>query len=125
VNVVAIIGRLGRNPEIRSTGQGKAVTNFAIAVDHGFGEKKVTSWVPIVAWEKTAELAQQYLVKGSQVAVEGRLQQRQWQDKEGNNHSMIEVVASRLDFLTRADKKTSNTNSEFDAAPANEDDPPF
>jgi single-strand DNA-binding protein len=128
VNSVALIGRLGRDPEIRHTGAGKAVANFSIAVDYGFGDKKTTSWIPIVAWEKTAELVQTYCKKGSQIAVEGRLQERSWQDKEGNKRTVLEVIANRLDFLTKAEKNSNSSQSErteeFDATPA-EDDPPF
>jgi len=106
MNTVSLIGRLGRDPEIRHTGAGKTVANFSIAVDYGFGDKKTTSWIPIVVWEKTAELVQTYCKKGSQVAVEGRLQERSWQDKEGNKRTVLEVIANRLDFLTRAEKSS-------------------
>jgi single-strand DNA-binding protein len=122
MNTWSGIGRLGRDPEVRNTGSGKSVTNFAIAVDYGFGERKQTSWIPIVAWEKTAELAAQYLVKGSQVAVEGRLQQRTWEDKNGNKQSVLEVVANRLDFLTKAEKRQPQAEPEYEA-PADEDIP--
>jgi single-strand DNA-binding protein len=122
VNTVSLIGRLGKDPEVRNTGSGKSVTNFAIAVDYGFGERKQTSWIPIVAWEKTAELAAQYLVKGSQVAVEGRLQQRTWEDKNGNKQSVLEVVANRLDFLTKAEKRQPQAEPAYEP-PADEDIP--
>ena len=122
MNTVSLIGRLGKDPEVRNTGSGKSVTNFAIAVDYGFGERKQTSWIPIVAWEKTAELAAQYLVKGSQVAVEGRLQQRTWEDKNGNKQSVLEVVANRLDFLTKAEKRQPQAEPAYEP-PADEDIP--
>lgn len=126
MNVVSIIGRLGRDPESRKTGSGKSVANFTIAVDDGFGERKKTSWIPVVAWEKTAELAEQYLAKGSQVAVEGRLQQRSWQDKDGNNRSVLEIVANRLDFLTKADKSGArNQDQDFDTPQIADEDIPF
>ena len=112
MNSVSLIGRLGRDPETRYTGGGKAVTNFTIAVDDGFGENKTTSWITVVAWEKTAELAQQYLAKGSQVAVEGRLKQRTWNDKEGAKHTVLEVVANRLDFLTKIEKRASSQSEQ-------------
>jgi single-strand DNA-binding protein len=112
MNSVALIGRLGRDPETRYTTGGKAVTNFSIAVDYGFGDKKTTSWIPVVAWEKTAELAQQYLGKGSQVAVTGRLQERSWQDKEGNKRTVLEVIAIGLDFLTKVEKKNSSQSEQ-------------
>ena len=108
MNSCNLIGRLGRDPETRYTAGGKAVTNFTVAVDDGFGENKTTSWITVVAWEKTAELAQQYLAKGSQVAVEGRLKQRTWNDKEGAKHTVLEVVANRLDFLTKIEKRASS-----------------
>lgn len=124
MNNVSLIGRLGQDPQTRHTSSGKTVTNFNLAVDDGFGEKKKTYWIPIVCWEKTAELAQQYLVKGSQVAVAGRLSQRSYQDKEGGNRTVIEVMASQLDFLTKVEKKASSqSGQEFDAAPAEEDIP--
>jgi single-strand DNA-binding protein len=124
VNSVSLIGRLGRDPESRFTSGGKAVTNFSIAVDDGFGEQKQTYWFPIVAWGKTAEAAGKYLKKGSQVAVEGRLQIRSWDDKEGNKRTVTEIVANRLDFLTKAEGR-SQSEQNFDAEPriADEDIP--
>ena len=112
MNSCNLIGRLGRDPETRYTAGGKAVTNFTVAVDDGFGENKTTSWITVVAWEKTAELAQQYLAKGSQVAVEGRLKQRTWNDKEGAKHTVLEVVANRLDFLTKIEKRASSQSEQ-------------
>jgi len=123
VNTVSLIGRLGRDPETRNTGSGKSVTNFTLAVDYGFGERKITSWIPVVAWEKTGELAAQYLVKGSQVAVVGRLQQRTWEDKNGNKQSVLEVIASNLDFLTKAEKKQQR--EEFESPEIADEDIPF
>lgn len=123
MNSVSITGRLGRDPDVRHTGSGKTVTNFSLAVDYGFGEKKQTSWVPIVCWEKTAELAEQYLVKGSQVGVSGRLQERSWQDKEGNKRTVLEVVAAQLEFFSKAEKRSQSEQS-FDG-PQTEEDIPF
>jgi single-strand DNA-binding protein len=108
VNSISLIGRLGQDPQTRHTSGGKSVTNFNLAVDDGFGERKKTYWIPIVCWEKTAELAQQYLVKGSQVAVAGRLTQRSYEDKEGNNRTVIEVQAAQIDFLTKAEKRSQS-----------------
>lgn len=125
MNSVSLVGRLGRDPETRYTSGGKSVANFAIAVDDGFGEKKTTSWITIVAWEKTAELAQKYLVKGSQVAVEGRLRQRSYENKSGEKVSVLEVIANRLDFLTKAEKSNNrepgDDKNEFDAPAAAEE----
>lgn len=112
MNCCSLIGRLGRDPETRHTGSGKSVTNFSIAVDYGFGDKKTTSWIPVVCWEKTAELAQEYLVKGSQVAVTGRLQERSWQDKEGNKRTVLEVIAIGLDFLSKSERRSQSEHAE-------------
>lgn len=99
MNSVNIIGRLGRDPETRYTGGGDAVSNFSIAVDNGFGDKKKTSWFKVTAWKKTAESVQKYLRKGSKVAVSGRLEERSWQDKGGEKRTSVEIVAERVDFL--------------------------
>lgn len=112
MNSVSLIGRLGKDPEVRTTGSGKTVANFTLAVDFGFGDRKTTSWIPVQVWEKTAEIAQKYLAKGSQVAVTGRLQQRSWEDRDGNTRSVLEVVGERLDLLSKSEKSTSQ--SEFD-----------
>jgi single-strand DNA-binding protein len=128
LNNVNLIGRLGRDPEVRYTSGGKAVANFSLAVDDGYGEKKTTSWVPIVAWEKTAELAQQYLVKGSQVAVSGQLRQRSYEDRNGTTHNVLEVIARQIDFLSKVEKKQASSQSEqdFDApAEVPDEDIPF
>lgn len=124
MNQIALIGRLGQDPQTRHTGSGKAVANFNLAVDDGFGERKKTYWIPIVCWEKTAELAQQYLVKGSQVAVVGKLSQRSYEDKDGNNRTVFEVVAAQLDFLTKAEKRSQSEQS-FDAPQVADEDIPF
>ena len=123
MNNVSLIGRLGKDPEVRTTSSGKSVANFTLAVDYGYGDRKTTSWIPVQVWEKTAELAAKFLAKGSQVAVEGRLQQRSWEDRDGNTRSVLEVVADRLDFLTKAAKSTSQ--SEFDDSPSDDSDVPF
>lgn len=122
MNSVALIGRLGKAPESRSTGSGKKVANFSIAVDHGYGDKKTTHWIDVVAWEKTAEAAVNYLEKGSRVAVKGRLQQRSWQDRDGNTRNKLEVVAEELTFLSDISSRKPQ-NSEFDQPQTEE--PPF
>lgn len=123
MNSVSLIGRLGQNPQVRTTGGGKKVVNFSVAVDYGYGDKKITSWIPVVVWDKTAELAEKYLSKGSQVAVSGRLQQRSWEDHDGNKHTVIEVFAAQLDFLSKSERPNSNADRDFDSP--NEDEAPF
>ena len=121
MNSVALVGRLGKDPEVRNTGSGKTVANFTLAVDYGFGDRKQTSWIPVQAWEKTAEIVQKYTAKGSQVAVTGRLQQRSWEDRDGNTRSVLEVVADKVDLLSKSEKSTSQ--SEFDQG--DDSDVPF
>jgi len=120
MNTVSIIGRVGQDPTIKYTATGKAVANFSIAVENGYGDQKVASWIPIVAWEKTAELIGKFVARGSQVAVEGRLQQRSWEDKDGNKRSVIEVIANRVDFLTKK-VTSSQTEQLFETTQADEE----
>jgi single-strand DNA-binding protein len=104
VNKVILVGRLGRDPETRYTSAGQAVANFSVATDESFkdrnGERqKRTEWHKIVVWGKQAEIAQQYLKKGSLVFVEGRIQSREWQDKEGQKRTSFEIVANSFRML--------------------------
>ena len=104
VNKVILVGRLGRDPETRYTSGGQAVANFSVATDESYkdrnGERqKRTEWHKIVVWGKQAEIAQQYLKKGSLVFVEGRIQSREWQDKEGQKRTSFEIVATNFRML--------------------------
>jgi single-strand DNA-binding protein len=104
VNKVILVGRLGRDPETRYTGGGQAVANFSVATDETYkdrnGERqKRTEWHKIVVWAKQAEIAQQYLKKGSLVFIEGRIQSREWQDKEGQKRTSFEIVATNFRML--------------------------
>ncbi len=104
LNKVMLIGNLGADPELRFTANGAAVANFRIACSRTYTDREgqrqeVTEWVTIVAWQRLAELVGQYLSKGRPVYVEGRLQTRQWQDREGNNRYTTEVVANDIQFL--------------------------
>jgi single-strand DNA-binding protein len=104
VNKVILVGRLGRDPETRYTGGGQAVANFSLATDETYkdrnGERqKRTEWHKIVVWGKQAEIAQQYLKKGSLVFIEGRIQSREWQDKEGQKRTSFEIVANNFRML--------------------------
>ena len=98
MNLCIISGRLGQDPQTRYTGGGKAVANFSIATQSGTGESKVTTWIPVVAWEGLAERAQSELKKGSFTTVTGRLAVREWQNKEGVKQKTTEVIASSLGF---------------------------
>lgn len=105
LNKVMLIGRLGSDPELRYTPDGTAVANFSIATseewkDKNSGEKKErTEWHRIVAWRKLGEICGEYLAKGKQVYVEGRIQTRSWEDKDGNKRYTTEIVASDIQFL--------------------------
>ena len=105
VNRVILVGRLGRDPEIRYTGSGTPVVNFSVATDESWndqnGERQQrTEWHKIVAWSKLAEICNQYLGKGKLVYIEGRLQTREWDDRDGNKRKTTEIVASNMQMLT-------------------------
>jgi single-strand DNA-binding protein len=104
VNKVILVGRLGQNPEVRYTPSGAAVANFSIATNESWTDKQGqkqerTEWHRIVVWGKLAELCSQYLTKGRQAYIEGRMQTRQWQDKDGQTKYTTEVQAQTVQFL--------------------------
>jgi single-strand DNA-binding protein len=109
-NNVQIIGNLGMNPEIKCTSTGKKVARFTLAnVSYRTqGETKTTTvnWFNLVAWEKEAEIAEQYLVKGRNVGINGRLATRSWVDKDGKKHSMTEIVVSDIVMMDDATKSS-------------------
>ena len=102
LNRVVIMGRLTRDPELRRTQTGTAVTSFSLAVDRDFKSResgeKATDFIDVVAWRQTAEFVCQYFAKGRMAVVEGRLQIRDWKDKDGNNRRSAEVVADNVYF---------------------------
>jgi single-strand DNA-binding protein len=104
LNKVMIIGHLGRDPEMRYTPSGRPVTTFSVATSRSWttsdGEHHTdTEWFNVVTWSSLAEICKQYLFKGQQVYVEGRLQTRKWEDASGNKHTSIEIVASEMMML--------------------------
>ena len=101
LNVVAIMGRLVADPELRTTQSGTNVCSFRIACDRNFarqGEQRQADFIDIVAWRQQAEFVSKYFQKGSMIAIEGSLQTRQYQDKNGNNRTATEVLASQVSF---------------------------
>ena len=114
LNHIVLMGRLTRDPELRRTGTGVAVASFTIAVDRDFGNRetgeKETDFIDIVAWRNTAEFVSKYFTKGRMAVVSGRLQIRNWTDKEGNKRRSAEVVADNVYF----------GDSKRDTAPAGE-----
>ena len=106
VNKVILVGNVGRDPELRYTQGGQPVASFSIATNERFKDKEGnwkdrTEWHRIVAWARLAEICGEYLRKGSQVYVEGRIQTRDWEDKEGNKRQTTEVVALTMQMLGR------------------------
>lgn len=125
LNHIDIVGRLTRDPDARSTGSGKAVTNFQIACDRDFknGGEKETDFINIVVWGKSAEFVATYLKKGRLAGVSGRLQMREWTDKDGNKRTTFEINAENVYAL---DKGAGETQSKpkFEEV-YDEDDLPF
>ena len=111
LNHIVVMGRLTRAPEFRKTNTGKSVTSFTIAVDRDFGDK-ATDFIDCVAWNNTAEFVRSYFAKGRMAVVSGRLQIREWTDKEGNKRRSAEVIADNVYF---GDSKKSSDNSDFTA----------
>ena len=111
INKVILIGNLGRDPEVRYTPNGVAIANFSIATseewkDKDTGEKQErTEWHRIVAWRRLGEICGEYLHKGSQVYIEGRLQTREWEDRDGNKRYTTEVVAQNMQMLGKPSRE--------------------
>lgn len=103
LNRVELIGNLGRDPELRHTSGGNPVVNLRLAVNTGFGDNQRTDWFTVIAWNKLAEICNQYLAKGARIFVEGRLQIRQWEGNDGQTRYATEIVANRVLFLDRPD----------------------
>ena len=116
LNHIVIMGRLTRDPELRRTGSGVAVTSFSLAVDRDFGKtesgEKETDFIDCVAWRQTGEFVSKYFTKGRMAVVSGRLQIRNWTDKEGNKRRTAEVVADNVYF------GDSKRDGEVGAAPS-------
>ncbi len=128
MNRIVLVGRLTRDPEVKYTSSGVAVTNFGLAVDRRFrnaqGERE-TDFINIVAWRKTAELCGQYLSKGRQVAIDGSLQMRKYQTSQGENRTVYEVVADNVEFLGSKQDGGGSAPSpdDSDAPPPSGDEP--
>jgi len=110
VNKVILVGRLTRDPEVRYTQTGKAVASFSVAVNTGFGENKRADFIPIVVWDKLAEICGNNLTKGRNVLVEGRLQISEY-EKDGQKRRTTEVVAQNVEFLDTKQAVGSNAGT--------------
>ena len=125
LNHIVIMGRLTRDPELRRTGSGVAVTSFTVAVDRDFGNRdngeKETDFIDCVAWRQTGEFVSKYFTKGRMAVVSGRLQIRNWTDKEGNKRRTAEVIADNVyfgDSKRDGDGGNSFGGNAYGAAPA-------
>lgn len=117
MNMVILIGHLGHDPKVNLTQSGKAVANLSVATsmrvkgeDGQYADK--TEWHRVTAWDKTAEYCLDYLHKGSCVSIEGRLQTRKWQDKDGQDRYSTEVIANRVQSLDKRDASQSDGQSD-------------
>jgi len=134
VNKAILVGNLGRDPELRQTPSGQSVCNFTLATSESWtdrnGERvERTEWHRIVAWGKTGELCAQYLNKGRTVYVEGRIQTREWEDKDGNKRYTTEINAQTVNFIGPRTGGSSgsgmgSSSSANDPSPANDPGPP-
>lgn len=122
-NKVQLIGRLGQAPEVKHLDSGKTVANFSLATNDKYKNAKGelienTEWHNLVAWGKTAEIIEKYVQKGSEIAIEGKLTNRSWEDKDGNKRYTTEVLVNEL--LLLGDKKTNEKKGS-----KSDDDLPF
>jgi single-strand DNA-binding protein len=131
-NRVMLIGNLGRDPELRYTPNGQAVANFSVATNEMWVNKDNerqtrTEWHRIVAWSKLAEFTSEYLSKGKQIFVEGRLRTRTWQDRNGNSRTTTEIWANSIILLGRKDDSLTSEAEEPQAVEEeiSDDDIPF
>ena len=127
VNKAILIGNLGKDPELKYTTSGKAVCNFSLATSERWKDKsdekqEKTTWHNIVAWGKQAEIIKEFLTKGNQVYIEGRIENRSYDDKDGNKKYISEVVVQSLQFV--GGKATTPTTKNKEAQPP-DDDLPF
>ena len=129
LNHIVIMGRLGKDPELRRTQSGVAVATFNVAVDRDFKDKatgqRATDWITCVAWRSTAEFVEKYFAKGSQVLVAGRLQMRDWTDKDGNKRISAEVQAENVYFAGAKTEGGQRELPEFEVMDDDDTNLPF
>ena len=111
LNKVILMGRLTKDPEIRHTNSGKAVTSFTIAVDNGYGENKTTDFINCVAWEKTAEFIKNWFAKGRMIVLVGRISTRTYEGQDGRKNYVTEVIINEVSFgESKKDEITTENN---------------
>lgn len=127
LNLGLIMGRLTTTPELKTTTGGKTVTSFNVAVDRG--KDKPTDFIPCVAWENTAEFIAKYFSKGNLICLRGTLQSRQYKDKNGSTHNVLELIISEVSFTgekTNTAPNNTSQNNDYDDCPLpTDDDLPF
>jgi single-strand DNA-binding protein len=126
INKVIIVGRLGKDPEVRQVGEGNAVCKLALATSENWMDKngtkqEKTEWHNVVVWGKLADICGKYLAKGRQVYIEGRLQTRSWEDQQGQKRYTTEIVANTVEFLgsngAGAERSQSGSSPDFGPEP--------
>lgn len=130
VNKAILIGNLGKDPETRYSQSGSCICNFSLATTEKYNGESKTDWHNIVAFGKLGDICGEYLRKGSKVYISGKIQTRQWEDRDGNKRYTTEIVASEMKMLdgrseSRRDTSQSNMNGEMNQTPAMGDDVPF
>ena len=128
LNHVVIMGRLTKDPDVRRTPQGTSVTSFTLAVDRDYGKdgKKATDFIDCVAWKGTADFVGKYFTKGRTAIVSGRLQLRDWTDKDGNKRRSAEVIADSVYFGdSKKDEQKAAVSVSFDELNEDNSDFPF
>jgi single-strand DNA-binding protein len=126
LNICVLIGRLTKDPDLRYTPNGKAVATFTLAVDRAFSKEKEADFIPCVAWGKTAENCANYIGKGSLVAVEGRIQVRTYEAKDGGKRWATEVIADNVRFLDRRSSDNGGSTTDIgEEVEFNQEDIPF
>ena len=131
VNKVILIGRVGRDPEVRYTSSGSPVATFSVATDESFkaknGEQQQhTEWHKVVAWSKLAEICGEYLTKGKLVYIEGSIRSRQWEDQSGNKRTSYEIIARNMQMLgSRSDSERAASAGTRPAATSAQNDERF
>ena len=120
LNLVALMGRLCNEPELKTTQSGVSVTSFAIAVDRKYqpqGEERKADFIDIVAWRNQAEFICKYFKKGSMIGIEGEIQTRTYQDKNGNNRKAVEIVVKQVSFCGSKSESNSGNNAPIENDP--------
>jgi single-strand DNA-binding protein len=119
-NKIILVGYLGRAPELRYTPQGTSVCDFSVATSDKRGEQEATTWFKVIAWQRLAENCAEYLTKGAQVYVEGRLRLTEFTDRDGVKRSSLEVTATEIQFLSRTDQATNGNRQPTTGQPSPE-----